>query len=208
MPDQWFERLNEPSESERLFEPLPLPRRTWVNRDTVRYLVYRAQDDAVMVSANTALEAIRQSGVESPIRVERYIIDRLLEVKEEELSELVEVYVRPVLDRILHESPVVGPKLMGGLLEASGARGSPLGRRLAAPEEEEFSIVDSEDGPSLAPAQAEADPASSEAKAPATPQQAGGNPVPPPSLKSILGEETPVAMPLVAEENLVAAPKP
>lgn len=64
-----------------IFEPLKVVKRQLQDVNQSRYRVYKSAEEYVTVEAATALEAIQESGVQEPLKVERVMQfqDRLLE---------------------------------------------------------------------------------------------------------------------------------
>ena len=75
------------------FVPLPFAKRTIVDGERSMYRVYRSDDDFESVEAHTAIEAMKESGIENPHKIVRdlplliRLMDesRLAEVEEEEI---------------------------------------------------------------------------------------------------------------------------
>jgi hypothetical protein len=122
MASHWFENeeYDKPSSaSHDPFGPLPLAYRRWLDRNVIRYKVYSEPGKYTMVLATTAAQAIRDSGIEKPLKVERYLIDNQVEAPEDAMTDTEGVYVRPLLEKLADESPVVEHATMQALIDES-----------------------------------------------------------------------------------------
>ncbi len=122
MDETWIDRQEaEAKERERThpFHNMCFPKRFWDDNKTSRYKVYRSPQDYEVVEALTAAKAVEESGVEHPLKVERFIYEYELEVDDEKLTDAVDVYERPVLDVITEDNPVISNEMLTGLIDAS-----------------------------------------------------------------------------------------
>lgn len=58
------------------FQPLPFPCRSFVGGGASHYRVYSSATEFVSVEAETAVEALKSSGVPTPLRIQREIRGR------------------------------------------------------------------------------------------------------------------------------------
>ncbi|MBI1276184.1 hypothetical protein GC177_09475 [bacterium] len=195
MASHWFEneeydkpagQINDP------FGPLPLAYRRWLDKDAIRYKVYSETGKYTMVLATTAAQAIRLSGIEKPLKVERYLIDNQVEAPEEAMTETEGVYVRPILEKLADESPVVDYGTMQALIEKD-EQAAPLDKapplQDAAPETVEETQEAAQAAPSTVEEQALPEPVNPEEQASPEAQPVEDD-LTPPSLKSILAKDT------------------
>lgn len=221
MASHWFENEEYDKPTGQVhdpFGPLPLAYRRWLDKDAIRYKVYSEVGKYTMVLATTAAQAIRLSGIEKPLKVERYLIDNQVEAPEEAMTETEGVYVRPILEKLADESPVVDYGTMQALIEKD-EQAEPVPKDApvqdAAPNAAE-EAPEHTSAPAV-PAQEAAPPAEAATREEAAPDEARPEEedLTPPSLKSILAKDTEDSaedlgiMPdVTAQPEAVAVPKP
>ncbi len=125
----WIDQQEEEelAKHRRALNPLPLPKRQWVNKQLIRYKVYASETEWSIVEANSATRAIVASGYSNPYKVERYMPEFDLQLHEEETT-LPDLHVdMELLDSLTLQTPVLSHQIVKGLEEA-GEELEALGR--------------------------------------------------------------------------------
>lgn len=186
------------------FHALSYAKRGWSDNTAIRYRIYTAPTEFVVVEAPTASIALHLSNIPTPHKIERFIQEYQLIVDDNQLTDAVDVYVRPILDSLTDESPILSSQILNGLEEAhnelssSSTDSHPVTADTALPHHPE------------APPETTAEAAAPHAESPTTPPAATESSaesediIAPPSLKNLIadGEE----MELIAEQVPEMAP--
>lgn len=188
MSERWFEEEEynrSHSDASDGFSALPIPYRRWVDKESIRYRVYDEPEHYVEVIAATAAQALKESGIFHPIKVERFVMDRMVEAPEEAMTNPEGLYVRPLLERLTEHSAVVEYQVIQELVEAE-AEAKTNAQPPAHPIQEASAITAAEEDTITSIRMVESETETPSPPSPATQQEED---LDPPSLKNILSKE-------------------